>query len=59
MNHFSYESIGKDKIQNLQQEGMRSQAYHGDGSQKFKFIRSPKMFLLLLLALGVLSVFWH
>ncbi len=59
MNHFSYESMGKDRIKNLQQEGMRSQASHGDGSQKFNLIRSPKMIVLLLIALGLLSIFWH
>jgi hypothetical protein len=55
MNHFSYESMGKDKIKHLQQEGMRSQASHGDHN----FIRSPKFILLLLIALGLLSIFWH
>ncbi len=60
MNHFSYESMGKDKIKHLQQEGMRSQASQRDGSHRFNFILSgPKLIFFLLIVLGALGLFWH
>ena len=32
MNHFSYEMMGKEKVRDLQEEGMRSQAVHRSGA---------------------------
>lgn len=34
MNHFSYEMMGKEKIEDLQAEGLRSQAFHRSGAPK-------------------------
>ena len=60
MNHFSYETMAKDKIRGLMEEGMRSQAAQGFSSQKRNLLRSlPRLILLLLIVLGLFSLLWH
>jgi hypothetical protein len=54
MNDFSYYVMGKEKINALQDEGMRNQAVHRAGSPKPNFLRGlPKLMLGLL---GILSI---
>jgi hypothetical protein len=38
MNQFFYESRGKEKMKDLQEEGMRSQAFHRSGAPKVKCV---------------------
>jgi hypothetical protein len=55
MNHFSYELMAKEKIKDLQAEGMRSQAA---GAAKLSLLPSwPKLLLGLLGILGLLAMF--
>jgi hypothetical protein len=57
MNHFSYEFMGKEKVMDLQGEGMRSQAFHRSGAPKIALLRGlPKPILMLLGILGVLGL---
>ena len=57
MNHFSYEVMGKEKVKDLQGEGMRSQAFHRSGAPKIAFLRGlPKLILSLLGILGILGL---
>jgi hypothetical protein len=57
MNHFSYEVMGKEKVKNLQDEGMRSQAFHRFRSPKLSLLRDrPKLILILLGILGILEL---
>jgi hypothetical protein len=57
MNHFSYDVIRKEKIQDLQSEGMRSQAFHRSGAPGLKLLRRlPKLMLGLLGILGLLGL---
>ena len=57
MNHFSYEVMGKEKVKDLQGEGMRSQAFHRSGAPKIVLLRGlPKLILALLGVLGILKL---
>ena len=57
MNHFSYEMMGKQKVKDLQGEGMRSQAFHRSGAPKIAILRGlPKLILALLGILGLLGL---
>ena len=57
MNHFSYEFMGKEKVKDLQGEGMRSQAFHRSGAPKIALLRGvPKLILMLLGILGALGL---
>jgi hypothetical protein len=59
MNHFFYESRGKEKIKNFMEEGMRSQAYYRSSTPKDFVRRLPQLLLLLLGLLGILGLLWH
>jgi hypothetical protein len=57
MNHFSYEMMEKKKIEDLQAEGIRSQAFYKSGASKLPFLRGlPKIALGLLGILGLLGL---
>ena len=57
MNHFSYEVMGKEKIKDLQGEGMRSQSFYRSGAPKIALLRGlPKLILALLGVLGILGL---
>jgi hypothetical protein len=57
MNHFSYEIMGKEKVKDLQEEGMRSQAFHRAGAPKPALLRGlPRLALTLLGILGLLGL---
>lgn len=57
MNHFSYDVMRKEKIRDLQSEGMNSQAYHRSGAPKRGVLRAlPRLVLGLLGALGLLGL---
>lgn len=57
MNHYSYDVMQKEKVRNLQVEGMRSQAYYRSQTSK-RSLRNglPKMILALLGTLGILGL---
>lgn len=60
MNHFSYEVMGKEKIKDLQAEGLRSQAFHSSGAPRLALLRGwPKLILVLLGILGLLGLLLH
>ena len=55
MNHYSYQVMGKEKVKDLQREGMRSQAFHRSGALKIVPLSSlPKLILALV---GILALF--
>lgn len=57
MNHFSYDVMRKEKIQDLQHEGMASQAFHRSGAPNPRRLSSlPKLILGLLGTLGLLGL---
>jgi hypothetical protein len=57
MNHFSYDVMRKEKIRNLQAEGMASQSFQRSGAPKFGLLRGlPRLMLTLLGILGLLSL---
>jgi hypothetical protein len=57
MNHFSYDVMRKEKVRTLQNEGMRSQAWHRSGTPNLSLWRGlPKLILALLGALGILGL---
>lgn len=45
MNQFYYETRGKEKIRELQAEGMRSQAYHRSGGPRTGFFQGLQKLL--------------
>ena len=56
MNHFSYEVMGKERVKDLQGEGMRSQAFYRSGASSIDLLRGvPKLILSLLGILGLLG----
>jgi hypothetical protein len=58
MNHFFYESRGKEKVKDLLNEGQRSQAFHKSGAPRIGMISGmPKLAMMLLGILGLLSLF--
>jgi hypothetical protein len=57
MNHFSYDVMQKEKIRDLQAEGMANQAFHRSGAPKLALLRGlPKLALTLLGILALLSL---
>lgn len=57
MNQFFYESIGKEKVKELREEGMRNQAFHRSGAPRLSVLRGlPKLIIGLLGALGLLGL---
>jgi hypothetical protein len=57
MNHLSYDVMRKEKIRDLQTEGMASQSFHRSGAPKLGLLRGvPKLILMLLGVLGLLSL---
>lgn len=57
MNQFFYESRGKEKVRELLDEGMKSQAYHRSGVSKFDGMpKIPKLILIVLAILGIIQM---
>ena len=57
MNHFSYDVMRKEKVRDLQKEGMRSQAFYRSGARKSDLLRGlPRLMLGLLGILGLLGL---
>jgi hypothetical protein len=57
MNHFSYDVIRKEKVRDLQGEGMRSQEFHRSGAPRLGPLRGlPKLILILVALLGLLEL---
>jgi hypothetical protein len=57
MNHFFYESRGKEKIKEVLNEGQRSQAFQRSGAPKLDLLGGlPKLVLGLLGILGILGL---
>lgn len=57
MNEFFYQSRGKEKVRELREEGMTSQAYHRSGAPRADILsRIPKLILVILGILGVLQM---
>ena len=57
MNHYSYDVMRKEKIRDLQAEGMTSQAVYRCGATKSGLLyRLPKLILVLLSVLGSLGL---
>jgi hypothetical protein len=60
MNQFFYESRGKEKIKDLMDEGMRSQAFHRAGAPNLASLRGlPKLVLVVIGILGLLELLVH
>lgn len=60
MNHFSYDVIRKEKVRDLQGEGMRSQEFHRSRAPKRGGLRGvSKLILTLLALLGFLELLIH
>jgi hypothetical protein len=56
MNHFFYESRGKEKVQDLMKEGMRSQEVHRSSAPSLDLRRSLlKLIMALVGILGILG----
>jgi hypothetical protein len=57
MNQFFFESRGREKVNDLMNEGMRSQAYHRSGASRGNLLsRLPKFVLIVLVILGILQM---
>jgi hypothetical protein len=57
MNHFSYDVMRKEKVSDLQAEGIRSQEFYRSGAPKLSLSRRlPKFLLALLGILGLLGL---
>jgi hypothetical protein len=57
MNQFFYEQRGKEKVRNLMEEGMRSQALRRSGAAKSNLLHNlPKYALAILGILGMLGI---
>ena len=57
MNQFFYESRGKEKIKDMMEEGMRSQAFHRSGAPKLGLLPSlPKLIFILMGILGIFAL---
>ena len=57
MNHFSYDVMRKEKVRELQNEGIRSQSFHRSGAPRLSLLRGlPKLLSILLSALGILGL---
>jgi hypothetical protein len=46
MNQFFYEQRGKEKVRDLQAEGVRSQAFHRSGASKLSIFPSLQQLIL-------------
>jgi hypothetical protein len=56
MNHFSYDVMRKEKIRDLQAEGMKSQAFHRSGAPKSSLLGGlPKLIFMVLSVLVMLA----
>ena len=55
MNEFFYQSRGKEKVRELREEGMSSQAYHRSGASKAGIL--SRISKIILIVLGILGVF--
>ena len=54
MNQFFFESRGKEKVKELMDEGMRSQALQRSGANRYGFFHGlPKLILLIAGILGL------
>jgi len=57
MNDFFYESRGKEKVQELRNEGENSQAFHRSGAQSLGLLLGlPKLIIGILGILGILGM---
>ena len=57
MNHFSYDVMRKEKIRDLQKEGVISQAFNRSGAPRLGLLRGlPKLLLAVLGTLGLLGL---
>lgn len=54
MNQFFFETRGKEKVRDLMDEGMRSQAYHRSVARSFNL---PKFIVTVLGILGIVVMF--
>jgi hypothetical protein len=59
MNHF-VDTYVSEKMNDLEKEGLMSQAYYRSGAPKASFLSTlPKSILLILGILGILALFLH
>ena len=57
MNQFFYESRGKEKVNDLREEGIRNQEFHRSGAPKLDALHGmPKLIIGLLGILGLLGL---
>lgn len=57
MNQSFYESLSKEKLNDLRKEGMMSQAHYRSGASKASLrSRLPKLILIVLGALGLIEM---
>ena len=57
MNQFFYETRGKEKVKNLMEEGIRSQALHPLRGTRSRILQNlPKLVLLVLGILGLIGM---
>jgi hypothetical protein len=57
MNHFSYDVMRKEKIRDLQKEGVASQSFHRSGAPRTGLVSGmPKLVLTVLSLLGLLGL---
>ncbi|HAV77029.1 MAG TPA: hypothetical protein DCX53_06720 [Anaerolineae bacterium] len=54
MNQFFYESRGREKVNDLINEGLKSQTYHRSAASKPSFLRRFPTYILI--GLGILGV---
>ena len=60
MNHFFYESRGKEKVNDLLNEGQRSQAFYRSRAPKTSLLnRLPKLILMFVGIVGILELLVH
>jgi hypothetical protein len=60
MNHFFYESRGKEKVKDLRNEGQRSQAFQRSGAPKLGLLPGlPKLIMGVLGILGILGLLFR
>jgi len=56
MNYFSYEFMSKEKVNNVLEEGTRSQATYRDSATRRFRLNLPKLSLLILGIVGALML---
>lgn len=56
MDHYSYEVMAKEKVNNLIEEGMRSQAVYKAGASRRPNYRLSKLILVTLGIIGILGL---